>query len=175
MYLNLHLVAPFLFLTACMGRTPEAGDKANAHPGDTLRGRAVQIIDGDTYDLLAEGNKRVRIRCFGIDAPERGQDYYRKAKDALGNQLQGAELMVVLIDRAGGVRMAGKTFKHGKRVEIEMVRSGMAWHFTRYSQEAELAGAEQEARQTGRGIWSMPDPVAPWLWRSQHRKEHNSR
>lgn len=170
------LLSAFLLLqTSCNnGKTfnnhkHEVAASDSPHPGDTLRGRAVHIVDGDTYDLLVNGNQTVRIRCFGIDAPERGQDFYKKSKQHLGSLLAGDNLTVVITGSAGGNRKAGKTYNRGKRVETDMVSAGMAWHFTRYSQEAELAAAEQQARLAKRGIWSMPDPVAPWDLRKSRR------
>jgi endonuclease YncB( thermonuclease family) len=38
---------------------------------DTLAGKVVGILDGDTIDLLAEGNIQTRIRLKNIDAPEK--------------------------------------------------------------------------------------------------------
>lgn len=171
----LFLPAFLLILTSCnngkaiKNKNHEVYSSDSTHPGDTLRGRAVHIVDGDTYDLLVKGNQTVRIRCFGIDAPERGQDFYKKSKQHLGSLLAGDNLTVVITGNAGGSRKAGKTFNRGSRVETGMVNAGMAWHFTRYSQEAELAAAEQQARLANRGIWSMPNPVAPWDWRKSHR------
>lgn len=42
-------------------------------------GRVVGIIDGDTIDVLHNGQAE-RIRVKGIDTPEKGQDYGRRAK-----------------------------------------------------------------------------------------------
>lgn len=35
-----------------------------------IEGKVVRILDGDTLDVLQEGNKISRIRLEGIDAPE---------------------------------------------------------------------------------------------------------
>jgi len=42
-------------------------------------GKVVKVIDGDTFDLMSD--KKIRIRMFGIDSPERGQAYNVKAKE----------------------------------------------------------------------------------------------
>ncbi len=39
-------------------------------------------------------------------------------------------------------------------------RTGML--YTQYSDDAELARAEQGARSRGVGIWSLPNPIPPW-------------
>ena len=48
-----------------------------------------------------------------------------------------------------------------------MVRQGLAWHFTKYSKDEMLAEAERKAREAKRGLWSDPEPVAPWEWRAK--------
>jgi micrococcal nuclease len=48
-------------------------------------GRIVGVVDGDTVDLLTEANERIRIRLAGIDAPERGQGFSRRAKQGLSD------------------------------------------------------------------------------------------
>lgn len=61
----------------------------------TLHGKAVKIMDGDTFDLLVDGNTLYRIRLQDIDCPERGQDYYKVAKQALGNYIFNQPIRVV--------------------------------------------------------------------------------
>jgi micrococcal nuclease len=59
-------------------------------------GRAIHISDGDTITVLAEDKQQVRIRLYGIDAPEMRQNFGRKAKEfatgMVGNK------MVILVD-----------------------------------------------------------------------------
>src|SRR5437870_2664042 len=50
---------------------------------DTIVGKVIKILDGETYDILTSDKKTIRIRMAGIDAPEKGQAYYRKAKEFL--------------------------------------------------------------------------------------------
>ncbi len=47
-----------------------------------------------------------------------------------------------------------------------MVADGLAWHFTRYSDDKRLAAAEREARAARVGLWADEAPVAPWDWRA---------
>ena len=52
---------------------------------ETLTGRVVGVHDGDTLTLLVEGNRQIKVRLAGIDAPELSQPYGQKAKQALSN------------------------------------------------------------------------------------------
>jgi micrococcal nuclease len=40
-----------------------------------------------------------------------------------------------------------------------------AWHYKQYSRDPELAKLEFQARSAKIGLWSEPNPVAPWEWR----------
>ena len=52
---------------------------ALAHANDTISGKVVDISDGDTITVL-ENRTQYKIRLFGIDTPERHQDFANKAK-----------------------------------------------------------------------------------------------
>jgi micrococcal nuclease len=136
-----------------------------------LRVRVYKLADGDSFEGRADG-ANYRVRLYGIDAPERGQDFYRKSKDRLGELC--AEGLVTIKPRnkdSFGRLVADAYSASGKHINAVMVEEGLAWHFTRYSNSPELAGLEQQARARGIGIWSMQNPVAPWNYREEHRRK----
>jgi endonuclease YncB( thermonuclease family) len=49
----------------------------------------------------------------------------------------------------------------------EMVLRGFAWRYEKYSKDAALLAAQNEARGARRGLWIDPAPVPPWEWRSR--------
>ncbi len=51
-----------------------------------------------------------------------------------------------------------------------LVAEGLAWHYTRYSDDAGLAAAERDARAAGSGLWGDREPVPPWEWRAGERE-----
>lgn len=78
------LLSILLFLTA----TTACGQPAD------FSGRVVGISDGDTVTVLTPERKQVRIRLFGIDAPESGQDYGQRAKQAASEMAFGKDVTV---------------------------------------------------------------------------------
>jgi endonuclease YncB( thermonuclease family) len=56
---------------------------SNIESKNVVRGKVIAIIDGDTYDLLINGNTTLRVRMEGIDAPEKGMPFYRVSKEYL--------------------------------------------------------------------------------------------
>jgi hypothetical protein len=57
----------------------------------------------------------------------------------------------------------------GKNLNLELVKAGLAWHYTAYSKDKDLAAAEIDARAGKGGLWSRPDTVAPWEYRKAGR------
>jgi endonuclease YncB( thermonuclease family) len=70
------------------------GVMAFAHPamGQTITGRVVGVSDGDSLTLLVSGNRQVKVRLEGIDAPENGQEFSRNAKEGLSRLVFGKEI-----------------------------------------------------------------------------------
>ena len=125
-------------------------------------GQHIRVHDGDTFTL--DGT---RWRLWGVDAPELDQTC---AGSPCG--VQAREELRSLIachsvtcqprgrsyDRTVGVCTAG-----GLDLGAEMVRSGCALDYRRYSGGA-YAGQESEARRKTIGIWTSTF-TAPWLYR----------
>lgn len=136
-------------------------------PGEQ-RGHVVKVIDGDTFDMKS-GHETIRVRMFGIDSPERGQAFNVKAKEFTMSLIADQEVRVVVRSKDQYGRTVGDVYVGDElHVNAEIVRAGFAWHFTRYSDNPELARLEREARESRRGLWQDVRPVAPWEFR-RHR------
>lgn len=145
---------------------------SNLPASGEIRGTAVKIIDGDTYDLLLASNHTERIRLAEIDCPERTQDFYQVAKNRLGEICLNKTLTVRYKERDRNGRIVGHTYlDDGTWVNAQLIREGLAWHFLRYSQDSTLAAAEHSARVAKRHIWSLPNPMAPWDFRAAQRSK----
>jgi endonuclease YncB( thermonuclease family) len=88
-------------------------------------------MDGDTFTLSGESR---RIRVWGLDAPERDQQGGSAATATLRGLISGKTLRcgVVDIDRYG--RLVAQCFlPDGRDIAAEMIRSGTAKEYCRYS------------------------------------------
>lgn len=132
-------------------------------------GKAIKIVDGDTFDLLTEEKKTLRIRMNGIDCPERKQDFYRSAKNALSNYIFNKEVNLVINGHDRNKRIIATVFYNGENINLAMIRNGYAWHYKKYSTDTSFAEAEKQARLNKKGLWSMKSPVAPWEFRKIRR------
>jgi micrococcal nuclease len=140
-------------------------------------GRVVGVIDGDTIEVL-RNQRSERIRLQGIDCPEKGQAYGKRAKQATSALVFGKD---VTLDRSGedryGRTLADILLLDGTNVNQELVREGWCWWYRKYAPgNAELERLEREARETKKGLWKDPAPVPPWVYRkarSGTKRDHS--
>lgn len=140
---------------------------------DTLTGKVVRIADGDTVTILVGGDQ-VRIRLFGIDAPERGQDYSRRSREALAELVFEKEVQIVVRDKDRFGRTVGDIYVGDTLVNEKMVKDGWAWNYARFSHSKHFAELEREAREANRGLWAGKAPIPPWEFRAQERERNNA-
>ena len=132
-------------------------------PATTLRSlvgadftvRVVHIADGDTVDALRLGEKRsIRLRLFGVDAPERNESFSAEATKFT---------RILLLDKQARAR--GKDVDRFGRLVVTLrvgdidasealLQAGLACHLTAYSSDASYTRAETGARQAQRGFWA---------------------
>lgn len=132
--------------------------------------RVVAVIDGDTLTVLDAANTQHRIRLAGIDAPERGQPFGTKARERLAALTMGKTVAVHSQGQDRYSRTLAGIEVDGRDVGRQLVADGLAWHYTRYSDDAGLAAAEREARAARRGLWGDREPVPPWEWRASEQR-----
>lgn len=135
----------------------------------TYKGKSIKVDDGDTFTFLSRRKVSYRIRLDGIDAPEKGMPYAKKAKEYLAALLlnQEIELRILSADRYG--RYVGKVYCKGQEVSLLMLRAGYAWHYSKYNQEVIFFEAEHKARDQKTGLWQNEHPLAPWTVRAYRR------
>jgi endonuclease YncB( thermonuclease family) len=135
---------------------------------DQLTGQA-SVVDGDTLEIHG-----IRIRLWGIDAPEssqlcRGEDSsrYRCGAEA-ANDLdtfigrRTTSCVPINLDRYG--RTVATCSVDGADLGEWLVHNGLALDWLQYS-KAKYAAIQREAEQAGRGIWKG-SYVEPWLYRA---------
>jgi endonuclease YncB( thermonuclease family) len=139
---------------------------SSASQASELTGKVVGIADGDTFTLLTADKQQVKIRLAEIDAPESGQPYGNKSKQALSGLVFGKDVRVVVqtTDRYG--RTVGRPYVGSLDVSAEMVRMGAAWAYRQYLIDKSLLTLESEAKAEKRGLWGLSEAsIPPWDWR----------
>ena len=131
-------------------------------------GKVVGVADGDTITVLTELKRQIKIRINGIDAPEIGQAFGQKAKQRLSALCFGKTVAIEATGKDKYGRTLATVYAGGDQsvnAAHTMLRDGLAWHYKKYSDDAEMSRLEDSARNRKVGIWSEANVVPPWDWR----------
>lgn len=160
------LIAVLTIAVFGIGQLLEERSAPLPNRGVELSCRISEVYDGDTVSARCD-NGRLKIRLFGIDAPEMGQkpwgDNSRRQLQAMipaGN----IRLQVMDNDRYG--RTVARIFDGDQDLGLSLVRQGGAVVYSQYNRSAAYAAAETQAKRERLGVWSKPGAQQePWEWR----------
>jgi endonuclease YncB( thermonuclease family) len=135
-----------------------------------VRARVVSVHDGDTLTVLVD-HRQVKVRLTEIDAPELRQPFGTKSRQSLAELCFGKTATLDVRGHDRYRRTLAQVTCSGTDANAEQVRRGLAWTYARYTHSGSpLFAIQQAARTEHRGLWSDPEPVAPWHWRrTRHR------
>ena len=130
----------------------------------------VGISDGDTIKVRCADQPQIVVRLAEIDAPEKAQPYGQRSKELLSTLCfkKQAEIRPSTRDRYG--RTVARVVCAGTDANAAMVRSGMAWAYTRYLTDPQIRAMEVVARRERLGLWADAEPLPPWEWRKSRSK-----
>jgi endonuclease YncB( thermonuclease family) len=151
----------------------------------SFEARVVGVVDGDTITVLDATNVQHRIRLAGIDAPEKGQPFAERSRQSLRRMVMGRNARIEWDEQDRYGRLVGKVWVTPAGINCRQepcprtldagraqLTVGLAWHYLGRHQREEDSLAyefdEVEARARRVGLWSEPDPIAPWEWRHGH-------
>lgn len=140
---------------------------SNVFAGNILTGKVTSVIDGNTFEMLADDNDSYKIMLFGIDCPEPGQEFAEKAKKTLEKMILNKKVNVTIQgkDRWGnrlGVVLIDGTIDP----RYDLLEAGLAWTAERDPIQ-ELETIKEKAKGKGKGLWKEQDPTPPWIYRRQ--------
>jgi len=142
--------------------------------GQTVVGMVRNVYDGDTVLMTTKEQSKLKVRLYGIDAPETGrpeQPYARVARRTLMYKIMGREVTAEIIDSDKYNRAVAIIRYQGRGINREMVSEGMAWAYRQYLQGpyvSQYINSEEWARSRHKGLWRTPNPQPPWEWRKTH-------
>lgn len=152
-----------------------------------IEGMVSKVVDGDTIQVTDNVGTIVKVRLYGIDAPETekrnkktgrisktGQPYGEEAFQALQSKLmrQRVKLDVINIDRYK--RLVALVELDGKMINEEMVAEGWAWAYRDYLNReyaSEFIDLEERARKQHLGLWKQSNPEPPWEFRKLQKQK----
>jgi micrococcal nuclease len=155
-------------------------------PIRSFEGLVIKVIDGDTIKVRDSLGTKVKVRLYGIDAPEtekidkkksliirQAQPYGEEAYRMLWGKIENkrVRLDVMDIDRHG--RAVSIVWLGDRNINREMVSEGWAWVYMRHRdnpQPPDYIEAEEKARREHRGLWQLSNPQPPWEFRKLQRR-----
>lgn len=133
-------------------------------------GPVVSVLDGDTIEVLRNQHPE-RIRLSGIDCPEKGQSYGKRAKQVTSELVFGKDVTIETHGKDKYSRTLADVFlPDGTNVNHTLVKDGWCWWYRKYALEnTALEQLEKDAREARKGLWAEPQPVPPWEWRKRRK------
>jgi micrococcal nuclease len=147
---------------------------ADAHAGRLIDGLVRAVYDGDTVLLATREDSRLKVRLYGIDAPETakrdspGQPFGEIARRTLMYKIMGRQVSAEIMDMDRYSRTVAVIRYAGRDINREMVTEGLAWAYRQYLQgpyASEYIDAEEAARARHKGLWRDDNPQPPWEFR----------
>lgn len=137
---------------------------------EQFSGKVVGVSDGDTITVFRD-KVPTRVRLAGIEAPESGQAFGQRAKQAASRLAFGRTVTVIVRGEDRYSRTLGTVLlPDGSILNELLVVEGWAWGYRQYSNDARLREMEAAARRDRRGLWADPNPVPPWEFRARRRQ-----
>lgn len=125
-----------------------------------------RVSDGDTIVVINKGEK-IKIRLYGIDAPESTQSYGQYCKNQLINLLDGKKITLDIKNKDNYGRSVGIVYANNEDINAKMVQIGCAWAYQNYTKK--YLDYEKIARNNKIGLWSEKNPQNPRDYRKEHK------
>lgn len=134
----------------------------------------VHVADGDTITVKTKNGEKIKVRFYGIDAPEKAQPYGPQSTGILKNLILNKNVKIVVnnTDRYG--RKVAWVYLEKQDINAEMIRLGAAWHYKYYDKSSkyqQYEDLESYARKNRKGLWNKNNPTPPWDYRKAEREK----
>jgi len=160
-------------------------DEGRGQPSNTPAYTVVSCNDGDTCQLKATDNTRIKVRLVGIDAPETGKKNRKKKKDGQSGGLEAKDFLNRLVVGKSVTLRSYGTDAYGRNlaeiilnkdaVNLKMVSEGWAEVYRgktpRGFDITAYQAAQTDALKNKKGIWSIPGYESPKDFRKRTKGE----
>lgn len=168
-----HLAAILLFLLI-------ATTSFAKQPIRVIEGTVTRVSDGDTVQVTDQLGTKVKVRLYGIDAPETakgskpGQPYGEESFQALRQKVDRQPVRLDVMDIDKYKRLVAIVWMSDRNINREMISDGAAWAYRKYLNRAhasEWISDEEQARKASKGLWRQGGNIQPpWEFRRTIKK-----
>ncbi|MGE3550908.1 MAG: thermonuclease family protein [Geobacter sp.] len=140
----------------------------------SIEGVVTKVSDGDTIQVVDSLGTKLKVRLYGIDAPETakgnrpGQPHGEESYKALQAKILRQKIRLDVLDIDKYRRLVALVWLADRNMNLEMISEGHAWAFRKYldaGHKAEFIGIERQAEKSRAGLWQQDSPRPPWEFR----------
>ena len=155
---------------AKIGQAIDAARQKESEKEKIVIGKVTRVSDGDTIHVVTGGNVKYKVRLNRIDAPESDQPYGKESAEYLAKLIKGKTVRVEWKERDRYGRVLGIVFLDQTDVNLQMVATGNAHHYSFFDHTPAYAEAEATAKAKKLGLWSSATVILPSEWRKNKRR-----
>lgn len=160
-------------------RSQAAAAGKSSPVADAREYHLVQAADGDSFVLEDSNKRKIRVRLYGIDAPESQQRFGRQSREHLISLIKGRPLRLKTMYLDNYQRAVSLVYLLDNNAIDELsvnqrqIQAGMAWVYD-YFCTSELCKTwkleEAMAKKQKLGLWKDARPTPPWQWRRSQKR-----
>ena len=121
--------------------------------------KIIKIYDGDTITALTSQKEKIKIRLYGIDAPELKQPFGKASKRHLIDLISNKSLNINEKGKDKYGRTLAVLYNGNQDINAQMVIDGYAWAYDKFSKD--YVTFQQNAQLLKKGLWIDKDVVRP--------------
>ncbi len=137
--------------------------------GELFQCKVKDILEGDSFlaEAIGDSPQELKIRIYGVDSPDEGQNFYEEAKQYLKGLIGEKEVEVESLTKDNlGYQVSNVRTEDGEDISEVLVKEGYAWWDEENAKDAiTLKKLCAEAIRQKKGLWAYSSPLAPWDYR----------
>jgi len=130
-------------------------------------GTVIHVARGDQITVVRQGEP-AQVVLYGIDCPEEEQPFSRQAQQFTANMVLGKNIEIEQIREDKQGRIVAIVAVERQLLNEEIVKAGLGWvysHSCSWPICETWKALQLRAKLDKRGLWSEPEPTAPWVFR----------
>lgn len=124
-----------------------------------IEGTVFSVYDGDTLTVKTHNGEKIKVRLYGIDAPEKAQPLGGRSHLMLFDQAKGQDVVLYIIDKDRYQRYVAGVVINGRIINLDIVEEGLAECYIEYSEDpftSKCLELQDNAKSQKFGVWSLP-------------------
>ncbi|WP_459813601.1 thermonuclease family protein [Campylobacter concisus] len=121
--------------------------------------KIIKIYDGDSITALTSQKEKIKIRLYGIDAPELKQPFGKASKRHLIDLVSKKSLNINEKGKDKYGRTLAVLYNGDQDINAQMVIDGYAWAYDKFSKDYVVL--QQNAQSLKKGLWIDKYVVRP--------------